>query len=151
MAIYVYCLVSDFMAVLPATAWGARTIVDVNQAIVDASDWFNDFFRGVVPLPLARVGQSVARRCALFSRYLFLGGRGFSPDSGADKLIISDAMNVEAWLDKVQRRVIFPDVTIDPSAVAPTSLTPSPASPQPIAISSSNLDLNGRRGATRGW
>lgn len=151
MAIYVYCLVSDFMAVLPATAWGARAIVDVNQAIVDASSTFDDSFRGVYALPLATVDQSIARKCALYARYLFLGGRGFSPDSGADKLIISDAMNVEAWLDKVQRRVIFPNVTSDPSAVAPTSLTPSPASPQPLAISSSNLDLNGHRGATRGW
>lgn len=150
MPITVYCTDADFAAVLPATAWGARTIADVHQAEIDASDFFNDFFRGVFPLPLAHVGQSVARRCALYARYLFLGGRGFNPEGGADRLIVSDAMNVEAWLDKVQRRVIFPDITIDPSAVAPPSLTPSPASPQPICLSSSVVDLDGRRCATRG-
>ncbi len=150
MAITVYATTNDFAAVLPATAWGSRTIADVQQALTDASAEFDDYFRGVLPLPLASVGQSVARRCALYARYLFLGGRGFSPESDADKDIVAAAMNVEAWLERVQRRTVFPAIVSDPSAVAPSSLYPAPAAAQPFTISSSVVDINGCRRSTRG-
>ena len=148
MAITVYATVNDFAAVLPATAWGARTTVDVQQALVDASAEFDDYFRGRFPLPLASVDQSVARRCALYARYLFLGGRGFSPVSDSDRDIVAAAANVEAWLDKVQRRVMFPNIISDASAVLPTSLD-AQGSPQPLCLSSSVTTIDGTRAATR--
>jgi hypothetical protein len=150
MAITLYCTPTDFAAVLPQTAWGARTIADVNQAIVDASSIFDDTWRGVIPLPLASVGQSVARRCALYARYLFMGGRGFNPESDSDRLIVSDAQAVEAWLEKVQRRTLFPDIVSDPAAIAPSSLDPTPAWPV-VTSRGSSVDMNGRRAHTRQW
>jgi|SRR5271166_1676209 len=148
MAIFVYATANDFNAVLPSTAWGARTIADVNQALADASSEFDDHFRGRFPLPLASVDQSVARRCALYARYLFLGGRGFSPTSDGDRQVVADAMNVEAWLDKVQRRVLFPNVVSDPTAIVPTTLDPV-GSAQPNVLSSSVVNNDGCRRATR--
>ncbi len=151
MAITVYGTLNDFMAVLPSTAWGTKTTADALQAMADASAMFDDSFRGRFPLPFSRVGQSVVRRCMLLARYLFMGGRGFSPETGTDRDIVSTAKEVEEWLDKVQRRVLFPDVTIDPTATAPASLDPSPAVAQPLCISSSVTTIDGTRCATRGW
>jgi hypothetical protein len=150
MAITVYATPADFAAVLPPSAWGARTIADVNQALIDASSIFDDTWRAYIPLPLARVGQGVARKCALYARFLFLGGRGYNPEGGADRLIVTEAMNVEAWLEKVQRRTLFPDVTSDPTAVAPDSLNPIPSWPVVTSFGSS-VDINGRRDTTRHW
>jgi hypothetical protein len=151
--ITVYAQVSDFTAALPATAWGARTIVDVNQALADASSEMDDFFRGRYPLPLIAVPQTVARRCALLARYLFLGGRGFSPATESDKDITKAATDVYAWLDEVQRRVrhpLTPGVHFDANASVVQPLD-SVAAAQPLVVASSVVDDRGRVCATRGW
>lgn len=150
MAITVYATRNDFSAVLPTTAWGARTVADVDQALADASSEMDDFFRGRYPLPFSRVGQTVAKRCAFIARYLFLGGRGFAPETDSDKRVVADYEQTMEWLDRVQRRVTHPDVTVDPTAIAPASLDPA-GSPQPIALSLSVVDMNGRTAPTRGW
>jgi phage gp36-like protein len=115
-SVTVYAAVPDFIAVLPQTAWGPKTTVDVQTALADMSGLMDDHFRGVYPLPFLAVGRSVTRLCALGARYLFLGGRGFSPVTDSDRAIVADFAEVMARLDKYQRRVLFPDVTIDPNA-----------------------------------
>lgn len=136
MPITTYASVPDFIACLPQTAWGARTLADVQKALTDASGDFDDYFRGVVPLPLLSVSPSVSRHCAYHARYLFMGGRGFSPVTDADKDIIAADLEAMLWLDKVQRRVLFPfrPQDIDPSASLPVNLTPG-GSAQPAVLS----------------
>ena len=70
--------------------------------------------------------------------------------SGADQDILRAEEEYKEWIDKVQRRVLFPDVTIDPSAIMPTSLDPM-GSAQPIVLSSSVINSDGRRADTRMW
>jgi phage gp36-like protein len=147
-----YATVAQFFAWgLPQTALGARTTADVESALEAASADMDDCFRGRFPLPFLAVGLSVSRRCVYHARYLVLGGRGFSPVTGADQDILDAEKAVQEWLDKVQRRVLFPDVTIDPSATLPTSLDPS-GSAQPYVITSSVVDVStGRTATNRGW
>lgn len=135
MAIYVYASVAQFFEWgLPQTALGARTVTDVLRSLEASSSDMDDCFRGRFPLPFSAVGLSVSRRCVHHGRYLFLGGRGFSPVSGADQDILRAEEDYQVWIDKVQRRVLFPDVTIDPSAVLPTNLDPG-GSAQPVVLS----------------
>jgi hypothetical protein len=119
---------------LPQTALGNRQVSDVQSALDAASGDMDDSFRGRFPLPFASVGLSVARRCVHHARYLFLGGRGFSPVTGADQDILRAEEDYQVWIDKVQRRVLFPDVVVDPSATLPTTLDPA-GSAQPTVLS----------------
>ncbi len=152
MAITTYATVAMFFEWgLPQTALGSRTVADVQSALDAASSDMDDAFRGRFPLPLSAVGLSVSKRCVYLARYAFMGGRGFDPQSDADKEIVSKAKEAETWLDKVQRRVIFPDVTSDPSARVPTTLDPAGAA-QPNAISFSVIDVTtGQTACNRGW
>lgn len=135
MAITTYATVAQFFDWgLPQTALGARTVADVQSALDAASSDMDDFFRGRFPLPFSAVGLSVSRKCVALAVNIFLGGRGFSPVTGADERVIAGVADAKDWLDRVQRRVLFPDVTSDASAVMPTSLT-EPGSPQPLALS----------------
>lgn len=120
MPVTVYASVAQFTARLPQTAWGARNTVDVQNALAFASSDMDDVFRGIYPLPLLRVGYSVSIRCVDRARYIFMGGRGFSPETEADKDIVSAEAAFWEWLDRVHRRALFPDVTVDPAA--PTML-----------------------------
>lgn len=150
MAITVYADVPAFIAVLPVTAWGAKTASDVQAALADFSAEMDDYFRGVFPLPFASVGPSVSKRCAYGARYNFLGGRGFSPEGDADKDIVRAYEKVMEWLVGVQRRTIFPDVKIDPTAAEPPKVADQNYA-QPVVLSSSVVDSNGRRAPTRCW
>lgn len=123
MSVTVYATVADFVQRLPQTAWGARTTADVQYALATASSDMDDTFRGLYPLPFLAVGASVTRRCVDHARYLFMGGRGFSPTTEADQDIVRAEEEYVAWMDLVQRRTKFPDVTIDPAA--PTTLPQS--------------------------
>jgi phage gp36-like protein len=141
-AVTVYATVADFTARLPVTAWGARTVSDVETALADASGLMDDYFRGRFTLPFVSVGRSVSVQCVNIARNLFMGGRGFSPPAGADQDIIDALKWAEDWLDRVQRRVLFPDVVL---IATPTALD------QPFVISSSVINDNGVRGPNRGW
>jgi len=134
-AITTYATLAQFFEWgLPATALGARTTADVQSALDAASSEMDDYFRGVYPLPFSSVGLSVSRRCVAIARNIFMGGRGFSPVTGADEDLIRQLKDAEDWLDKVQRRVKFPDVVIDPTATLPVNLTPG-GSAQPTVLS----------------
>ncbi len=151
MPITTYASVAQFFEWgLPQTALGARTVADVQSALDAASSDMDDMFRGVFPLPFSRVGTGVSKRCVYLARYAFLGGKGFNPQSDADKEIVAEAEKAEAWLDKVQRRVLFPDVTIDPTAAAPLPVALADYA-QPVALSSSVVNNEGARAPTRGW
>jgi len=147
-----YATVAQFFAWgMPQTALGSKTVADVQSALDVSSSEMDDYFRGRFPLPLASVGISVSRRCVAIAVNTFLGGRGFSPVTGADQQIIANLAAAEKWCDEVQRRVKFPDIVVDPSARMPTSLDVS-GSAQPIVLSSSCVDVStGRRAATRCW
>lgn len=151
MAITVYATRAQFFERLPQTALGSRTVADVDDALVTSSADMDDSFRGVYPLPFATVGASVSRRCADHARYLFMSGRGYDPQADADKQIAADEAAYQVWVDKVQRRVLFPDVTIDPTAQMPTSLNPHGAA-QPAVTSYSVVDVSsGCVAGNRGW
>lgn len=151
MSVTVYADVPQFFAWgLPQTAMGARTVADVQAALAASSADMDDAFRGRFPLPFLAVGLSVARRCVEHARYLFLGGRGFSPETEADKDIVRAEADFWQWLDRVQRRVLFPDVTIDPTARVPLTLDPG-GSAQPVVLSSSVVTMDGARAPTRCW
>jgi len=145
-SVTVYASVAQFTQRLPQTAWGARTVADVQNALVTASADMDDVFRGLYRLPFLAVGASVSRRCVDHARYLFLGGRGFSPEQEADKDIVRAEEDFWAWLDKVQRRTLFPDVTIDPTAA--TTL-PAGSWAQPTVASSPPRGWEGGPGG--GW
>ncbi len=138
-----YASIAEFSSRLPATAWGSRTQADVQNAIDDASALMDDCFRGRWELPFAAVGRSVSLQCVNIARNLFMGGRGFTPVHGADQDLISGLTDAREWLDKVQRRVLFPDVTL---INAPPSLD------QPVVLSSSAINPYGSQVAgNRGW
>lgn len=142
MPVTVYATVADFTARLPVTAWGARTVADVQTALAFASADMDDCFRGRWTLPFVSVGASVTRRCVDHARYLFMGGRGFSPVTGADEDIVRAEEDYQVWIDKVQRRVLFPEVvTLDnPSALE-----------QPVVLTRSVINDNGAIATNRGW
>lgn len=151
MSVTTYASVAQFFQWgLPQTALGARTVADVQSALDAASSDMDDCFRGAYPLPFASVGTSVSRRCVHHARYLFMGGRGFSPVTGADQDIVRAEEDYQEWADKVQRRVIFPDVVVDPTATAIRPPTIDSYA-QPLALSSSVVNSNGCRAPTRGW
>lgn len=151
MPVTTYASVAQFFEWgLPQTALGARTVADVQSALDTSSSDMDDCFRGAYPLPFASVGLSVSRRCVHHARYLFLGGRGFSPETGADKDIIRAEEDFQVWADKVQRRVIFPDVVVDTTAIVIRPPTVESYA-QPVVLSSSVINSDGGRAATRGW
>ena len=90
MAITTYATTQQFFQWSPTTILGARTVADVQNALDTFSGEMDDFFRGRFPLPFATVGISVSRKCVMGARYVFLGGRGFDPQTDADKQIVSD-------------------------------------------------------------
>jgi hypothetical protein len=114
-AVTVYASVAQFTARLPQTAWGARTVADVQEALTISSADMDGVFRGLFPMPLLGVGYDVSRRCVDHARYIFMGGRGFSPENEADKDIVGAEADFWDWMDRVHRRVLFPNVTIDPT------------------------------------
>lgn len=131
---------------LPQTALGARSVADV-QACLDTStsDMDSLAFRGVYGpgFKFSAVGLDVARRCVQHARFLFLDGpRGYDPQAGADTTIKGGDTEFLAWCDRVHRRVEFPDVTVN---------TQPQFSAQPLALSSSVIDDNGRRAPNRCW
>lgn len=152
MPITTYASVAQFFEWgLPPTALGARTVVDVQSALDAASSDMDDSFRGIAPLPFASVGLSVSRRCVHHARYLFMGGRGFSPVSGSDQDILRAEEDFQVWIDKVQRRALFPDIVVDVSAKMPVPISTGPLA-QPFVVSSSAVSTgSGRRAPTRGW
>lgn len=151
MPLTTYATVAQFFEWgLPQTALGARTVADVQAALDASSSDMDDNFRGVYLLPLASVGLSVSRRCVHHARYLFLGGRGFSPVTGADQDIINAEKDFQVWIDKVQRRVIFPEITPDVTA-RPIPVNSYGPYAQPEVSSSSVINDLGWRAPTRGW
>ncbi len=138
-----YATIQQFADRLPATAWGSRTQADALRAIATASSMMDDHFRGRWDLPFAAVGLSVSEYCVDIARNLFMGGRGFTPVSGADQDLIAGLAAAAVWLDKVQRRVLFPDVTL---------INAPPDLQQPVTLSSSAINPYGsQRAPTRGW
>jgi hypothetical protein len=138
-----YASVADFFRWgMPQTAMGSRTVADVQSALDAASAVLDDYFRGRWRLPFLAVGTSVALHTVAVAVNIFLGGRGFSPVTGADQKVIDDLKAAEVWADKVQRRVLFPDVTL---ASNPYELE------QPTVISFSVINANGQTAPNRGW
>lgn len=130
---------------LPQTALGAKTVDDVQAALDMATEVMDDCFRGRwgEGFQFSSVGLSVSRHCVAIARNLFMGGRGFSPVAGADEDLIAALKDAEEWCDKVQRRVLFPNVTI---YQAPNY------SAQPEVLSYSVVNVaTGGTAATRGW
>lgn len=153
MAVTVYASASDFFGPggAPPTIVGSLSLADVNDALTKASALMDGFFRGRFPLPFASVGAEVSLWCVQIARYLFLQERGMSPVTGSDERVVKDYESALEWLDKVQRRVFFPSVTIDSTAAAIPVVTPD-TYVQPMVTSSSMVGVaTGRTDSTRGW
>ena len=138
-----YATVAQFFAWgLPQTALGARTVADVQSALDAASDEMDDVFRGRWRLPFVSWGSSVARKCVQIAVNIFLGGRGCSPITGSDERVIAGVKDAAEWLDRVQRRTLFPDVVLveEPDALQ-----------QPLVISTSVVNADGATAVNRGW
>ena len=145
MPVTTYATVAQFFQWgLPQTALGARSVADVQAALDAASALMDDYFRSRYVLPFAAVGLTVARHCVAIAVNIFMGGRGFSPVSGADESIVNGLTAAEAWLDKVQRRLLHPDVT-DGNGDA------SPLVQAQVVSCGSVINDAGCRAASRGW
>jgi len=147
-----FAQVDDFFRYgLPSTARGALTDDQIDAALVSFTQTMNACFRGRYGPNdgsggdvLSRWGEEVVKYCCWGAAYELLSGtRGYNPAAGADPNILLRYQMTIDWLDKVQRRAVHPDVT----AAVPQAGTYD----QPIVISSSVVDQNGRRGSTRGW
>lgn len=99
---------------LPSTALGALTTADVFDCLVTSTSDMDDCFRGVygVGFVFSSVGASVSRRCVQHAKWLLMRRRGDSPETGSDQSINADEEDFREYIDKVQRRVIFPEVTL---------------------------------------
>lgn len=131
---------------LPQTSLGSKSVADVQASLDQSSADIDSLaFRGVYgpQFVFSAVGIDVGRRCIQHARWLFLDGqRGYDPQAGADGTIKAGEDDFRAWCDRVHRRVEFPDVTVyaQPNFSA-----------QPIVMSFSVVNSNGRVAENRGW
>lgn len=95
---------------LPSTALGALTVTDVQNCLDTSTSDMDDSFRGVYGdgFMFSAVPLSVSRRCVQHAKWLFMRLRGDSPENGSDQSINADEADYQVWIDKVQRRVLFP-------------------------------------------
>lgn len=105
---------------LPSTALGALTLTDVDNCLATSTGDMDDCLRGVYGdgFMLSASTPSLARRCVQHAKWLFMRLRGESPETGADKSLEADEADFQVWIDKVQRRVLFP---IDRSLIVVTA------------------------------
>lgn len=128
---------------LPATALGALTTADAQDCLATSTGDMDDCLRGVYGdgFTLSASTLSLARRCVQHAKWLFMRLRGDSPETGSDQSINEDEKDFQVWIDKVQRRVIFP---IDRSLIVVTAPN---FSAQPAAFSLPPRGWTSQRGA----
>ena len=126
------------------TARGVLTDDQLNGALVSATGTMVGFFAGRYNMPLLAWGEEVIKYCCWIAAFEVLsGGRGYNPAAGADPLLLQRYNLAIQWCRGVQSKAIHPIVT--PSAAQ------SPTYDQPLVISSSVIDQNGRTASNRGW
>lgn len=131
---------------MPGVSLGTLTQAVVEESLQEASDEMDQHFGGRWKLPLASWPVELfARYCCWIAAYkLVTGARGFNPAQGSDANFKARYDSALEWLDKIQRRVLHPQVT-----EAPTASDGDLA--QPVAVSSSVVNYYGQRAANRGW
>lgn len=107
-----YATVAQFFGPggLPATALGSLTTDDVQNCLATSTGDIDDCLRGVYGdgFTISSAPASLARRCVQHAKWLFMRLRGDSPETGSDQSINADEDDFRVWIDKVQRRVLFP-------------------------------------------
>ena len=142
-----YAQVSDLPIYgLPATALQSPALTPevLNSTLQGASSEMDSYFNGRYQLPLLTWDVSVTEVCAKIAAYRLLSVRGYNPASAADVNIRDRYLDSVAWLNKVQRQAVHPNVT-------PTDQS-NPNTQQPGVSSSSVVFVStGQRLPQRGW
>ncbi len=140
-----YATVAQFFGPggLPSTALGALTTTDVQNCLATSTGDIDDCLRGVYGdgFTLSASTPSLARRCVQHAKWLFMRLRGDSPEAGSDQSINADEADFQQWIDKVQRRVLFP---IDKSLIV---VSAPQFSAQPFMSSQPPRGWQSQRGA----
>jgi len=98
----------------PARSFG-QVPPSVHQQALDARDaWINSFLRGrypdAVPL-LAPIDPEIVRAECVAAAYDLMNVRGYNPASGADVNLRDRFVQVQEWLNAVQRQAAHPLIT----------------------------------------
>ena len=140
-----YASLSDLVNYgITTNALGNLSTLQQTDALTSASAVMDSYFRGRYSLPFTAWGIEVTECCCKIAAYQLMNVRGYSPASGADINIVNRFNDAIAWLNKVQRQAVHPDVTPQQNQ--------TPAYNQPLVFSYSVVDVNsGARAPSRGW
>ena len=123
---------------IPAATLNLATLVQQEQACLDATETADSFIRGRYQLPLLAWGNDLTRYTAAIAVYYLLSGSvGFAPQAGSDANIVENYYRAVGWPGRpgtgwfpgIQRQSIMPDVT--PS----TAVGADPAHDAPQVVS----------------
>jgi phage gp36-like protein len=121
-----YVLYTQLSSYLPAATLNLATIVQQQQACLDATEEADSYMRGRYALPLLAWGNDITRYTAYIAVYLLMSGPiGWAPQAGTDDNIRTNYYRAVGWPDRpgsgffpgIQRQNIQPDVT--PSTAQP--------------------------------
>lgn len=129
---------------LPASALGAVTTLQQQDALDSAAGTVDSYLRGRYQLPLlSPIPVEITEATCRVAAWRIMSIRGFNPLAPGDVVVRDAYMDTVAWLNKVQRQAAHPNVV-----TADTSGNHN----QPTVISSSVAYLNnGGTLPNRGW
>lgn len=111
----------------------------MDEAIDSASREIDGYLRDQYTLPLMQAGADIRRKTVDIAIYYLMVGRGYNPEAGGDPGIRSRYADAVAWLVRVSKGEISPDIT-DSSAGAAEGRHGS----RPTVISSSQRGFSSR-------
>lgn len=142
-----YAAISDlYLYGFREEARGDLSDAVLNAALVSASTTIDGFLGQRFGYPLSTWTTEITRWTAVLATFeLMTGPRGLSSDS-PDYQVLQDRKNeVLDFLKRAQRQ------DYHPVGLVPVTAPPGTSGTQPLVISFSVIDANGRTGATRGW
>lgn len=140
-----YASLSDLTTYgLPATSLGNLTVLQQQNALDNASETVDSYLRGRYALPLVSYGVEITEATCRIAAYNLMNIRGYNPAAGSDVNLVNRYNDTIAWLNKVQRQAVHPNLVPAQNQV--------PNYNQPFVISYSVVDVNsGARASNRGW
>jgi phage gp36-like protein len=106
----------------------------ITEALVNSSGYMDGYFSARWVLPLLQWDGSVVKCCVQIGIFDLIRARGYNPMNPAEKIFADDNDRAEAWLTKVAKGIITPQVLdSSPGAqVGASALTASPNLVSPI-------------------
>lgn len=127
-------------------ARGDLTDAVLNAALASASTTIDGFLGQRFGYPLTTWTDEIRRWCVWLAAFdLMTGPRGLSSDSPDYDVLKNRADAAIDMLRRAQRQ------DYHPTGLVPATPPPGTSGTQPLVISFSVIDGNGRTGSTRGW